>query len=353
MDQPIEFGTDGWRAVIADGFTFENLGRVAQATAYWLGKTYGESPCVVMGHDTRFMGRAFAEHVACVLASYGVRVLFAETFVPTQAVGRRMLDRGHGCVINVASLLGERGAPNAAVFGAAQGALLGFTRSLGLEWVRGGVRVNAASALGKMGEVAKDAVPALIEALNDSHEQVRRKSASALGYIGAKARIAVPALIRALSVDESASVRSATARALGQIGDPAAVSALIKVLHDMDKVVRNGASAALVQIGKPAVSELIEALDHDSLAIRRRATIALGQIGEPEAVPALVKTLNDDYFLTRTDAADALGRIGHPMAVPALAERLSDEYLLVRVHADAALREIGTSEALKALETYE
>lgn len=64
-------------------------------------------------------------------------------FVPTQAVGRRMLDRGRGCVINVASLLGERGAPNAAVFGAAQGALLGFTRSLGLEWVRAGVRVNA------------------------------------------------------------------------------------------------------------------------------------------------------------------------------------------------------------------
>ena len=94
MDQPIAFGTDGWRAVIADGFTFENLGRVAQATAYWLGKTYGEAPSVVMGHDTRFMGRAFAEHVACVLASYGVRVLFAETFVPTQAVSWATLEYG-------------------------------------------------------------------------------------------------------------------------------------------------------------------------------------------------------------------------------------------------------------------
>lgn len=64
-------------------------------------------------------------------------------FVVTQAVGRRMLERGFGRVVNVVSILADRGVPNAAIFAASQGALLGFTKSLGLEWGRGGVTVNA------------------------------------------------------------------------------------------------------------------------------------------------------------------------------------------------------------------
>jgi phosphomannomutase len=91
---PIKFGTDGWRAIIAEGYTFENLTRVARATARWLYATYGATVSVVIGHDTRFMGRAFAEHVACVLASHGVRVRFAETFVTTPAVSWATLEYG-------------------------------------------------------------------------------------------------------------------------------------------------------------------------------------------------------------------------------------------------------------------
>jgi phosphomannomutase len=83
---PIRFGTDGWRAVIADGYTFANLERVAAATARWLHADYGDAPHVVLGHDTRFMGRAFAEHVARVLAADGVTVTLADTFVTTPAV---------------------------------------------------------------------------------------------------------------------------------------------------------------------------------------------------------------------------------------------------------------------------
>ena len=64
-------------------------------------------------------------------------------FVTTQAVGRRMLGRGVGRVINVVSVVHDRGVPNCALFGASQGAVLGFTRSLGLEWGRSGVTVNA------------------------------------------------------------------------------------------------------------------------------------------------------------------------------------------------------------------
>jgi len=87
MTQPIKFGTDGWRAVIARDYTFDNLERVTRATARWLRAQHGGRPwTVVLGHDTRFMGRLFAEHTARVLASEGGRILFAEGFTPTPAI---------------------------------------------------------------------------------------------------------------------------------------------------------------------------------------------------------------------------------------------------------------------------
>ncbi len=86
MDQPIKFGTDGWRAIMARDFTFDNLARVASATARWLHTTYGDDLRVVVGYDTRFMSRQFAEHVARVFGSHGVHVLFVDTIAPTPAI---------------------------------------------------------------------------------------------------------------------------------------------------------------------------------------------------------------------------------------------------------------------------
>ncbi len=82
----IKFGTDGWRAVIARDFTFANLDLVTQATAQWLRRTFGVSPKIVIGHDTRFMGRAFAEAAATRFASEGINVLFASTIATTPAI---------------------------------------------------------------------------------------------------------------------------------------------------------------------------------------------------------------------------------------------------------------------------
>jgi len=82
----IKFGTDGWRAVIAKDYTFENLSLVAHATAQWLKKNYGDSPKAVVGHDTRFLGRQFAEHTARILAAQDIKVIFAETFATTPAI---------------------------------------------------------------------------------------------------------------------------------------------------------------------------------------------------------------------------------------------------------------------------
>lgn len=86
MAQQIKFGTDGWRAVIADDYTFENVERVAQATAQWLADTRGEAPTVVIGHDARFQGRAFTERAARVLAAEGCQVIFGDGMASTPAV---------------------------------------------------------------------------------------------------------------------------------------------------------------------------------------------------------------------------------------------------------------------------
>ncbi|WP_022835627.1 phosphoglucomutase/phosphomannomutase family protein [Salisaeta longa] len=93
MASPISFGTDGWRAVIAEEYTFDNLARVAQATANWLLDDYGPEPSVVLGHDTRFMSRSFAQFVARIFGASGLTVHLADTFVPTPAVSWGTLDQ--------------------------------------------------------------------------------------------------------------------------------------------------------------------------------------------------------------------------------------------------------------------
>ena len=85
-DAPIKFGTDGWRAIIADDYTFVNLERVARATAEWLLDDYSNSPSVVLGHDMRFLGPQFTERAAEILADAGVHVTVADTPVSTPAV---------------------------------------------------------------------------------------------------------------------------------------------------------------------------------------------------------------------------------------------------------------------------
>jgi phosphomannomutase len=82
----IKFGTDGWRAIIADDFTVENVKRVAYATALWLKKEF-TNPSAVVGCDPRFAGPLFADVTTAVLASQGVKVFRAEnTFVSTPMI---------------------------------------------------------------------------------------------------------------------------------------------------------------------------------------------------------------------------------------------------------------------------
>ena len=81
----IKFGTDGWRDVIAENYTFENVHRVARGAALYFKKHPKASAGVMVGYDARFLSREFAELSARVLASEGLKVFIAKTIVSTPA----------------------------------------------------------------------------------------------------------------------------------------------------------------------------------------------------------------------------------------------------------------------------
>ncbi len=85
---PIKFGTDGWRGLIADDFTFDNVRRVAGAIAGYVLKheAAARSVGVVIGYDTRFLSGDVARTVAEVIAGAGIPVRLANDYVPTPAV---------------------------------------------------------------------------------------------------------------------------------------------------------------------------------------------------------------------------------------------------------------------------
>lgn len=96
----IKFGTDGWRAIIAQEFTTDNVARVSKATADWI-KQSSSTPSVVIGHDCRFGGELFTDVAARVFCEEGVKVFVAKDFVSTPMVsfGAHALNAVAGVVI--------------------------------------------------------------------------------------------------------------------------------------------------------------------------------------------------------------------------------------------------------------
>lgn len=233
-------------------------------------------------------------------------------------------------------------------------------------------RLNAAEALGKIGDTA--AVPALIEALQDSNSIVSREAALALGIIGDVS--AVPALNGILN-HKAPSVRESAVKALGKIGGSRVVPALIEALKDPHFLIRIHAAVALGEIGESsaisalfialneqkdqvsrlAIRELwkigntnskragIEALMDKDNEVRRYIADALIKIGVP-AIPVLIMALKDKNYDARTNSARALGEIGDASAVLVLIDALSDEDHLVCKQAAASLAMMGDSVTL-------
>lgn len=93
-ESPIKFGTDGWRAAIAETYTFENVRMVAQATANYLQNEGTAGSGLVVGYDMRFASEHFAAAVAGVLAGNGIECWLTDRAAPTPAVAYAILTHG-------------------------------------------------------------------------------------------------------------------------------------------------------------------------------------------------------------------------------------------------------------------
>ena len=85
----IKFGTDGWRAVISEDFTFENVAITAQAIADFIRSQKGDiykKKKIVVGYDTRFLSEKYAEIISCTLAANGIKTVLSDKPCPTPAV---------------------------------------------------------------------------------------------------------------------------------------------------------------------------------------------------------------------------------------------------------------------------
>ncbi len=83
----IRFGTSGWRAIIADEFTYKNVSLVSEAICSYLkNNSVGERQTLIVGHDSRFMGENFAEAASEIAQQKGFRVLLCENPTPTPTI---------------------------------------------------------------------------------------------------------------------------------------------------------------------------------------------------------------------------------------------------------------------------
>src|ERR1700737_2909192 len=95
MAAAIKFGTSGWRAIIADDFTFANVRLAGGAIAEHV-RSRNAKPTVIVGHDTRFFAEEFSLTAAQILREHGIHVLLCEGANPTPAIAhdirRRKVD---------------------------------------------------------------------------------------------------------------------------------------------------------------------------------------------------------------------------------------------------------------------
>ncbi len=91
----IVFGTDGWRGIIARDFTYDNLQMVALATAKYLKKnTQSNNPAIVIGYDTRFLSKQFAEETALIIAAQDIIVHITDSISSTPQVSFHTKQKG-------------------------------------------------------------------------------------------------------------------------------------------------------------------------------------------------------------------------------------------------------------------
>jgi alpha-D-glucose phosphate-specific phosphoglucomutase len=101
MIHTIKFGTDGWRGVVAEDYTFDNVRRCTQGFANYLIKGGNQGQEVVVGHDKRFSGENFAAASAEVLAANGFKVWLTDGATPTPVISYAVVDKKAAGAVNI------------------------------------------------------------------------------------------------------------------------------------------------------------------------------------------------------------------------------------------------------------
>jgi phosphomannomutase len=98
----VKFGTDGWRGVIADNFTFKNVSYVGQAIADWVIKNHKPNKRIVaVGYDARFLSFEFSQLMSSILAANNIKVYHANVLVPTPALSYGVVDLKGCCGVMI------------------------------------------------------------------------------------------------------------------------------------------------------------------------------------------------------------------------------------------------------------
>src|SRR3954453_24056753 len=98
--EQIKFGTDGWRGVIAEDYTFENVRRVAGGIFAYVLKNEDPSRGLVIGFDTRFGSCRFAQAAAVVLGTAGISIKLSDDHAPTRALSHAVRTlKTAGCIM--------------------------------------------------------------------------------------------------------------------------------------------------------------------------------------------------------------------------------------------------------------
>ncbi len=96
----IAFGTSGWRGILCEDFTFDNVKAVIQAIADNITAAGERHKGVVIGYDTRFMGQRFAQEAARVFAGAGIKSYLCDRDTPTPVISFEILRRGAAGAVN-------------------------------------------------------------------------------------------------------------------------------------------------------------------------------------------------------------------------------------------------------------
>lgn len=103
MIEDIKFGTDGWRAIVGDTFTEENVRLVANSIAKYVFETYGIEKPIIIGYDPRNMADVFSKLTAEIIANYGFNVFYSDKVIPTPTLAYCAKNRNACAVMFTAS----------------------------------------------------------------------------------------------------------------------------------------------------------------------------------------------------------------------------------------------------------